>query len=178
MQSRAKAFTLIELLVVVAIIGILAAVGVVAYNGYTASAKVSATKANHKTISKFIYNSIMKCDAGIELILNGTQGKTSDQCSKLYQGNLVNLRAAFVTHFQYSGSSWCSPYGQKRASSGVCEPAVLDGGAYDSSANTWVMEGITKISYGFNVGGTSCWSIIVKTLIATKEFLEDEICKP
>ena len=37
MQSRA--FTLIELLVVVAIIGILAAVGVVAYNGYTESAK-------------------------------------------------------------------------------------------------------------------------------------------
>ena len=47
-----KAFTLIELLVVVAIIGILAAVGVVAYNGYTASAKANATKTNYKNISK------------------------------------------------------------------------------------------------------------------------------
>ena len=47
-----KGFTLIELLVVVAIIGILAAVGVVAYSGYTKGAKKSAVLANHKSIVK------------------------------------------------------------------------------------------------------------------------------
>ena len=45
-KNKNKGFTLIELLVVVAIIGILASVGVVAYGGYTASAKKGAAKSN------------------------------------------------------------------------------------------------------------------------------------
>ena len=57
-----KAFTLIELLVVVAIIGILSAVGVVAYNGYTIAAKKNATIQQWKTASKFIQTKLKMCD--------------------------------------------------------------------------------------------------------------------
>ena len=59
---KQKGFTLIELLVVVAIIGILAAVGVVAYNGYTGAAKVNAVKANHKLAVKIISQELMRCE--------------------------------------------------------------------------------------------------------------------
>jgi prepilin-type N-terminal cleavage/methylation domain-containing protein len=62
--KKVKAFTLIELLVVVAIIGILAAVGVVAYNGYTTSAKNAAIKGQFNMIVKYFTAELQKCNLG------------------------------------------------------------------------------------------------------------------
>ena len=60
-KQNNKGFTLIELLVVVAIIGILAAVGTVAYSGYTSAAKKSVIKNNHAAINKFIIAELTMC---------------------------------------------------------------------------------------------------------------------
>jgi prepilin-type N-terminal cleavage/methylation domain-containing protein len=77
-KIKHKAFTLIELLVVVAIIGILAAVGVVAYNGYTGAAKKKVTEANHKVISKYIQNELAKCLIGESKIFDYNGSKQFD----------------------------------------------------------------------------------------------------
>ena len=68
---KQKGFTLIELLVVVAIIGILAAVGVVAYSGYTSGAKKSAAKSNHQAIVKYITTEALKCSIGESTAMEG-----------------------------------------------------------------------------------------------------------
>ena len=47
---KQKGFTLIELLVVVAIIGVLASIGTVAYSGYVSKTKDIAHKNNTNTI--------------------------------------------------------------------------------------------------------------------------------
>ena len=59
-----KAFTLIELLVVVAIIGILAAVGTVAYSKYTLAAKKTVTIQQYKAFVSLMETQLTLCYLG------------------------------------------------------------------------------------------------------------------
>ena len=87
---KTKAFTLIELLVVVAIIGILAAVGVVAYNGYTASAKANSTKTMHSNAVKYISAEIQKCSLG-ESKFMGTNQDCPATAAKAVSGAVATM---------------------------------------------------------------------------------------
>ena len=59
-----RGFTLIELLVVVAIIGILAAVGVTTFSGFQKKAKIKATLYQHSVAVKYIQTALLSCELG------------------------------------------------------------------------------------------------------------------
>ena len=111
-----KGFTLIELLVVVAIIGILAAVGVVAYSGYTQSAKENAVKAQHKMLIKSINAELVKCELGEIKIM-------ADQvyCS---WANKTNMLCNHIVEYNRNGPKLKNPYDPNQSSHIECSGSV------------------------------------------------------
>ena len=98
MKNKNKGFTLIELLVVVAIIGILAAVGTVAYTGYTAGAKKSTTKANHASAVKFIAAEDMKCNTGETTVM--TKASTPLTCADRDGDDVITSASLALSDFK------------------------------------------------------------------------------
>ena len=131
---KRNAFTLIELLVVVAIIGTLAAVGVVAYNGYTSAAKKNVVKSMHAQTIKFIKAEILKCDMGETKVMNGNLN-----CSE----RLIADKIGAATQASFEGK-FLNPFvpynenvvaGQGPHQNGVCIIEYNSGGILVSNIN-------------------------------------------
>ena len=165
MMVKNKAFTLIELLVVVAIIGILAAVGVVAYNGYTKAAKINAAKSNHKTVVNFVTTNFSKCELGQELILKqNPTTDTPDLCPDVLAGNANKMATQLSYHF--NSLKWCNPMGWKH-NSGTCLEAVETSGT--------VGEGYTGATKLITSSGSPA-TLIIDTKYTCEPLALTDIC--
>ena len=89
-----KGFTLIELLIVVAIIGILAGVGIPMYNGYMADAKINAVKKQHSQIVSYISAEFQKCHMGNRTIFQDTWKKNQENCPIPKQNYVLRASAS------------------------------------------------------------------------------------
>jgi len=107
-RKKEKGFTLIELLVVVAIIGILASVGVVAYNGYTESAKKAGVASNHANTMKFVGAELAKCNIDSRTMENAS-GATQLDCSAT--GTAGTVAKAAADSISDRSKEFKNPYG-------------------------------------------------------------------
>ena len=139
-----KGFTLIELLIVVAIIGILSAIGFVAYGKYTTSAKITATKKQHQTIVNFIKSSYGICALGNNYIVMKTCQSSSWSCKGLKVGNNTNSDKV---------NRPCK-YGAGSASNSSYHFAFHFN--YSGMKNGWGLEGRTGSSTGGNMKDQCC----------------------
>ena len=142
-----KGFTLIELLVVVAIIGILAAVGVVAFQGFILNAQKRATLANFETASRFIETILLRCDLDGGII-NLSDDITIDCNATNNTSNVNRIADSFMNYFISSG--FRNPYNNN-------DPAIIRTGSGGDTVNGRLRLDETECSSGSSRKKIALW---------------------
>lgn len=135
-KSKQSGFTIVELLIVIVIIGILAAITIVAYNGITERSRVQKANSDLNTLVKSIKVARLSQDKVLGVITGnfctrcGTQANyetTLDRISVAAGVNLSNLKA---------GDPWGNEYSidENEAEGGRCNRDSL--GVVNSGSHT------------------------------------------
>ena len=159
LQNKYRAFTLIELLVVVAIIGILAAVGVVAYNGYTSAAKVNIAKTNYKNVVKHMRAELTKCNAGLsdKMFTSNPQS-----CPITHSNNWASGMNNACRGQNGIYSDWKNPY---KTTDRACRLNISYTGDADVGYINWSQKSATDIRL------SSCWKTPCNTSSNREEII-------